>query len=78
MDKPDYIRLVSAVSIDDTDKFARVDDKRQNLCGRPPKHYHPILQKEKDVHSILHDRHRIPPEAVATSLSPKSSRLAHL
>ena len=75
-DKPDYIRLVSAASIDDTNKFAGVDDKRQNLRGRP--HYHPILQKEKDVHSILHDRHRIPPEAVATSLSPKSSRLAHL
>ena len=75
MDKCEYIRLLSAASIDDATKFSRVDDKRPNLRGRPPKHYHPLLQKEKDVHSILH---RILPEDVANSLSPKSSRLAHL
>ena len=75
MDKSEYLRLLSAASIDDTTKFSRVDDKRPNLRGRPPKHYHPLLQKEKDVHSILH---RILPQEIATSLSPKSSRLAHL
>ena len=75
MDKCEYIRLLSAASIDDATKFSRVDDKRPNLRGRPPKHYHPLLQKEKDVHSILH---RILTEDVANSLSPKSSRLAHL
>ena len=75
MDKSEYLRLLSAASIDDTTKFSRVDDKRPNLRGRPPKHYHPLLQKEKDVHSILH---RILPQEIATSLSPKSSRLPHL
>ena len=75
MDKCEYIRLLSAASIDDATEFSRVDDKRPNLRGRPPKHYHPLLQKEKDVHSILH---RILPEDVANSLSSKSSRLAHL
>ena len=75
MDKSEYLRLLSAASIDDTTKFSRVNDKRPNLRGRPPKHYHPLLQKEKDVHSILH---RILPQEIATSLSPKSSRLAHL
>ena len=75
MDKSEYVRLLSAASIDDTTKFSRVDDKRPNLRGRPPKHYHPLLQKKKDVHSILH---RILPQEIATSLSPKSSRLAHL
>ena len=75
MDKSEYLRLLSAASIDDTTKFSRVDDKRPNLRGRPPKHYHPLLQKEKDVRSILH---RILPQEIATSLSPKSSRLAHL
>ena len=75
MDKSEYLRLLSAASIDDTTKFSRVDDKRPNLRGRPPKHYHSLLQKEKDVHSILH---RILPQEIATSLSPKSSRLAHL
>ena len=70
-----HLRLLSAASIDDITKFSRVDDKRPNLRGRPPKHYHPLLQKEKDVHSILH---RILPQEIAPSLSPKSSRLAHL
>ncbi|XP_068728937.1 uncharacterized protein [Montipora capricornis] len=75
MDESEYLRLLSAASIDDPTKFSRVNDKRPNLRGRPPKHYHPLLQKEKDVHSILH---RIRPQEIATSLSPKSSRLAHL
>ena len=61
MDKSEYLRLLSAASVDDTTKFARVDDKRPNLRGRPPKHYHPLLQKEKDVHSVLH---RILPQDV--------------
>ena len=56
-------------------KFARVDDKRPNLRGRPPKHFHPLLPKEKDVHSVLY---QILPEDIANSLSQKSSRLAHL
>ena len=75
MDKSEYIRLLSAASIDDVTKFARVDDKRPNLCGRPPKDFRPLPQKEKGVHSILH---QILPEDITTSLSPKSSRLAHL
>ena len=75
MDKSEYILLLSVASIDDATKFAHVDDKRPNLRGCPPKHYRTLLQKEKDVHSILHP---IPPEDVATSLSPKTSRLAHL
>ena len=75
MDKSQYIRLLNAASIDDVTKFALVDDKRLNLRGRPLKHFQPLLQKEKDVHSILH---QILPENIATSLSPKSLRLAHL
>ena len=75
MDKSQYIRLLRSASIDDVTKFARVDDKRPNLRGRPPKHFHPLLQKEKDVHSVLY---QILPEDIANSLSPKSSRLAHL
>ena len=75
MDKSQYIRLLNAASIDDVTKFALVDDKRLNLRGRPLKHFQPLLQKEKDVHSILHQILR---ENIATSLSPKSLRLAHL
>ena len=75
MDKPEYIRLLSAASVDNTSKFAHVDDKRPKMRGRPPKHFHPLLQKEKELHETLH---QILPEEIANSLSPKSSRLAHL
>ena len=75
MDKSEYLRLLSAALIHDVIKFARVDFKPPNLRGRPPKHCHTLLQKEKDTHSILH---QILPEDIATSLSPKSSRLAYL
>ena len=54
MDESEYLRLLSASSVNDTTKFAHVDDQHVHLRGRPPKHYHPLLQKEKDVHSILH------------------------
>ena len=36
MDKSEYLRLLSAASVDDTTKFSRVDDKCPNLRGRPP------------------------------------------
>ena len=73
IDKADYIRLLSAASGDNTSKFIHLDDKRPKSRGRPPKHYHPLLQKEKElrIREIL-------PEEIANTLSPKSSRLAHL
>ena len=40
MDKPEYIRLLSAASVDNTSKFTHVDDKRPKMRGRPPKHFH--------------------------------------
>ena len=75
MDKPEYTRLLSAASVDNTSKFAHVNDKRPKMRGRPPKHFHPLLQKEKELHETLH---QILPDEIANSLSPKSSRLAHL
>ena len=75
MDKLEYIRLVSAASVDNSSKFTHVDDKRPKMRGRPPKHFHALLQKEKELHDTLH---QILPEEIANSLSPKSFRLAHL
>ena len=37
MDKTEYIRLLSATSVDNTSKFIHVDDRRS------PKHYHALL-----------------------------------
>ena len=49
--------------------------ERPNTKGRPPKHYHPLLQKEKELASIVR---RILPKSIADSLIQKGSRLAHL
>ena len=76
MDKPEYIRLVSAASVDNTPKLSHVDHKRPaKMRGRPPKHFRPLLQKEKELQEHLR---QILPEEIANSLSPKSSRLTHL
>ena len=48
MDKTEYIRLLSAASVDNTSKFVPVDEKRPKKRGRPPKHFHPLLQKERE------------------------------
>ena len=75
MDKPEYIRLVSAASVDNTPKFSHVDHKRPaKMRGRPPKHFRPLFQKEKELQEHLR---QILPEEIANSLSPKSSRLTH-
>ncbi|XP_078384145.1 uncharacterized protein LOC144666620 [Oculina patagonica] len=75
LDKTDYVRLLSAASVDDSSKFVQVDEKRPTTRGRPPKHFHPLFEKEKSLDSVLHE---ILPDEIAKSLSPKSSRLAHL
>ena len=49
-------------------------DQRQ-IKGRPPKRYHPLLKKEKELSSIVK---KILPKPIANSLIQKGSRLAHL
>ena len=75
MDKSEYIHLLSEASVNDTSKFRPIPSERPKTRGRPPKHYHPLLAKEALVQSIIT---RILPHAVAQSLRPTGSRLAHL
>ena len=75
MDKPEYLHLLSEASINDATKFRVVDPERPKTRGRPPKHYHPLLQKEKELESIVR---RILPKSIADSVRPTGSRLAHL
>ena len=75
MDKSDYVRLLSEASINDTTKFKPVDSERPSRRGRPPKHYHPLLEKEKHLDSVVR---RILPKHIAELLCPKGTRLAHL
>ena len=75
MDKSEYVRLLKESSINDETKFAPVSLERPKTRGRPPKIYHPLLQKEKEVSSAVQ---RILPKSIADSVVQKGSRLAHL
>ena len=75
MDKSDYVRLLKESSINDEAKFVPVSLERPRTRGRPLKHYHPLLQKEKELSSVVQ---RILPKAIADSVIQKGSRLAHL
>ena len=71
MDKQEYLRRVV---VNDTSKF-RVPMERPKSKGRPPKYYHLLLEKETLVESTVR---RILPSAIADSVRPIGSRLAHL
>ncbi|KAK3703418.1 hypothetical protein QZH41_003905 [Actinostola sp. cb2023] len=75
MDKHEYQRLLSEASVNDKSKFRIVPLERPKTRGRPPKYYHPLLQKEKILESTVR---RILPKTIADSVRSKGSRLAHL
>ena len=75
MDKSEYFKLLAEASINDTSKFRKLDSERPKTRGRPPKHYHPLLEKEKHVGNVIR---KILPKTCADTLCPTGSRLAHL
>ena len=75
MDKAEYIHLLNKASIDDSRKFVSISSERPKAKGRPPKYYHPLLEKEKLVNNAIK---RILPKDVAESLLSQGSRLPHL
>ena len=75
MDKSDYVRLLSEASINYEMKVKSVPLERPSTRGRPPKHYHPLLEKEKHLDSVVR---RILPKHIADTVCQKGSRLAHL
>ena len=75
MDKTEYLRLLSEASVSDTKKFSAVSKERPKTRGRPPKYYHLLLQKEKELEAIVR---RILPKEIADTVCLKGSRLAHL
>ena len=68
MDKSQYHRLLSQASINDTSKFKPVSLERPKTKGRPPTYYHPLLQKKKEICSLLG---RILPKPIATLFALK-------
>ena len=75
LDKTEYVSLLKESSISDETKFIPISLERPKAKGRPPKHYHPLLKKEKELSSIVK---KILPQPIADSLIQKGSRLAHL
>ena len=75
MDKEEYIHLLCEASVNDTTKFEKIDSERPRKRGRKPKQYHPLLEKEKQLKSVVQG---ILPKEIANKLCPKGSRLAHL
>lgn len=73
MDKSDYVRLLKESSINDETKISPVRLERPKARGRPPKFYHPLLPKEKELSSAVQ---RILPQNISDSVVEKGSRLA--
>ena len=71
----DYMRLLCDASIRDSTKFIECSNERPKTCGRPPKYYHHLLQKEIELCTKVHN---ILPKSIADSLCPKGSGLVHL
>ncbi len=53
MDKLDYTRLLKEASINDNTKFTYRSKDRPISRGRPPKHYHPLLKKERHLETAV-------------------------
>jgi len=75
MDKSDYVRLLKESSINKETKFIPVCAERPKMRGRLPKHFHQLLQKEKELTATIE---RILPKAVAGTVVQNGPRLAHL
>ena len=75
IDKPHYTKLLNKASIDKKEKFRSVSLERPKMRGRPPKYYHPLLQKEKELEKVVR---QILAKDVTDIICPKGSRLVHL
>jgi len=75
LDKDEYLQLLADASINDVTKFRMIEPDRLKCRGRPPKHYHSLVQKEKELESLVR---QILPTAMDESVRPAASRLAHL
>lgn len=75
MYKSDYVHLLKESSINDKTKFKPVSPERTKMRGRPSKHFHPLLEKEKESTTAVK---RTLPKDIADSVFQKGPRLAHL
>ena len=67
--------MLCDASINDRTKFRKVDQRGPSTRGRPPKYYHPLFKKYKNLEPAFR---RILPKEIADSVCQKGSRLAHL
>ena len=75
MNKDDYLRLLADASVNNQSKFRPCSTEKPKSRGRPPKNYHPLLEKEKELNTVVK---KILPKTTAVNICSKGSRLAHL
>ena len=75
MNKDDYLRLLADASVNNQSKFRPCSTEKPKSRGRPPKNYHPLLEKEKELNTVVK---KILPKTTADNICSKGSRLAHL
>ena len=74
MDKEHYNKLLHEASVNNQEKFRKVDLVEPKRRRRPTKNFHPLLQKEKELRQCTN---KILPEDIASVVCPKGSRLAY-
>ena len=75
MDKSHYNTLLKEASVDNREKLCSESQEQPKIRGRPTKHFHPLLQKEKQLERTVRN---ILPKDIADDICPKGFRLAHL
>ena len=74
-DSDSYIHLLRESSVNASTKFVPGSSERPIRRVRPPKYYHPLLDKEKKLDAVVR---KILPEKIADSVCCQGSRLVHL
>ena len=75
MEKSHYNTLLKEASVDNKENIRSVSREQPKTRGRPTKHFHSLLQKEKQLERTVRN---ILPKDIADDICPKGSRLAHL
>ena len=70
MDKSHYNTLLKEASVDNKEKFRNISQEQPETRGRPTKHFHPLLQKEKQLERTVRN---ILPKDIADGICPKIS-----
>ena len=75
IDKSHYSKLLKEASVDNREKFCSVSQEQPETRGRPKKHFHSLVQREKKLERTVRS---ILAKDIADDICPEESRFAHL